>query len=104
VRWKSTDVSEKHVASVFKVEEQNKQERASLLFDPETGDSTFLLNVSGRLPDYTALHLVRQQISVLFASSPDTIKYWVRLIWVPKVWDQLCEGAQPGSKLLFRIR
>jgi hypothetical protein len=55
---KSTDVSEEHIASIFRVEEKAEQEtrarlatffRAGVLldlfFDPEDGDDTFLRNV-----------------------------------------------------------
>jgi hypothetical protein len=59
VRWKSTDVAEEHVASIFRVEEWAKQETGlallatnfhagfllGLSFEPEDGSDMFLRNV-----------------------------------------------------------
>jgi hypothetical protein len=81
VRWKSTDVSEEHIASIFRVEETANQEtnmeqtasRAQivrnngllslvpasfygLLFDPEDESNMFVRNVSWLSPDYMALY------------------------------------------------
>jgi hypothetical protein len=75
VRWVSTNVSEEHIASIFRVEEiGSANQRASrwqacrclppacslvwwtYLFDPEDGGDMFLRNVGWNSTDYTALY------------------------------------------------
>jgi hypothetical protein len=62
IRWVSTDVSEEHIASIFRVEEigsANQQASRWLawwtyFFGPEDGGDTFLRNVGWISTDYTA--------------------------------------------------
>jgi hypothetical protein len=59
VRLKSTDVSEEHVASIFRIEEYAEQEtsiKAGSCFDPEDGGDLFLSNVGWLSTGYTALY------------------------------------------------
>jgi hypothetical protein len=70
VRWKSTHVSEEHVAYIFGVEEKAEQETSvkakwkqrfragfllGLLLNPDDGDDMFFRNVCWLSTDYTAL-------------------------------------------------
>jgi hypothetical protein len=70
------DISEEHIASIFEVEEQAKQETCrrrlppfsagfllSLLFGPEDGDSMFLRTV-WLFPNYTVLQTRKGHSSV----------------------------------------
>jgi hypothetical protein len=50
----SVNVSEQCTTSIFMAEEQVVKQSASLLFDPEDGDSKFLQNISKLLLDNTA--------------------------------------------------
>jgi hypothetical protein len=64
----STDVSEEHIASIFRVEKINPAKKNSVqadgklvscwtyFFDPENGGEMFLRNVDWRSTDYTALY------------------------------------------------
>lgn len=62
VSSKSNDVSDKHFASIFKVEEQDKQEdnmkqlASRTLIETEYETDTFLRNVDRLSLDYMALH------------------------------------------------
>jgi hypothetical protein len=77
VRWKSTDVSEEHIASIFKVNKiswarnQSKSrwqadyltdhsvEHIAYFFDAEDGGDVFLRKVGWHSTDYTVLYLRR---------------------------------------------
>jgi hypothetical protein len=64
--WQPTDVSEEHIAYIFRVEKQARQETSMkqvvsriiirLDFDPEDGGYMFLRNFGWLSADYTALH------------------------------------------------
>jgi hypothetical protein len=65
VRWKSTDVSEEHVAYVFRVEkisqtrkqrEAGKKAEPGLFFIREDGSDMFFLNVRWLLTQYTSVY------------------------------------------------
>jgi hypothetical protein len=66
VCWKSTDVSKKHVASIFRVENANMKQVASsalslgLYFDAEYGGDVFFRNFCWLSTDYTRLYPRRE--------------------------------------------
>jgi hypothetical protein len=78
-RWKSTDVSDEHISSVFKIEEQPKQETQhmlavcfmlvfllALVFDIEDGGDMFIRNVGyNRLPGVISQKITLRTINPL---------------------------------------
>jgi hypothetical protein len=81
VRWKSTDISEEHVTSIFRVEETPRQAmsvtcfRCVILlgsfFDSE-GSYVFLRNVGWLSTEYTELYRRRQNSALLISACTRT--------------------------------